>query len=204
MDDTLSDAVQATALRAARRSWASASRATSTLPFDREDLEQESLLAGWLWIQQHGYGPSYDNELGRYLHSHLRYRLVDYMRSINPIGRRHPDGTYQHGGKSPLSLDADIGGRQGYTTFGDLLPDPAADDHFTKIEDREDIERAFRDWDGPPRHAEVAWLYAQGHRIKDIAEAYGVTESRACQIRSAFISSVAREWALPDGRADAA
>jgi RNA polymerase sigma factor (sigma-70 family) len=77
----------------------------------------------------------------------------------------------------PLSLDTSV--TEDGLSLRDVTPDPAAPEPATRAELAELLD-AFALL--PRREREMLGLYAGGHTLAEIAEAYGCSESRASQL----------------------
>lgn len=155
-----------------------ASRRTGS--YDREDIEQEAMLIAWRWCQDHDVTIN-----GGLLTVVVRRRLIDWLRDTTSYNRRR--------GSQPQvdSLD------ETYDDSDDprlTLADPAAESARNDVEQAFDLSLAFDSYDGPPRDAEAAQLVMQGLTLREVGALFGVTESRACQMRTKFITTTAGRW----------
>lgn len=187
--------LQRLALGIAGNVWKAVQRAHQAT-WDVDDLRQEALVAAWQWSREHPDWNATPHARSTCAQA-IRYDLVDYMRRSGS-GKRRADGSYPH--RTPRSLDEPVhvahnvaAGR--VETLADTLEDTAAQDALELVEVAADVHRAFAEHPGNPRHAAAAWLALHGVTLQDIGDHYGVTESRACQYRTAFIDATARRWA---------
>lgn len=183
----MDERVVAIARTQAARAWRTA-RYTHPTAYDLDDLRQVALLGAWEWLQAHPERESDLDDATPLLHAVCARRIVDELRSIGNRRRRGREGEWH---QQPRSLD-----ELARTTHLDLraMADTQAQDDLEAVERAHDLAQAFRDHSGSSRHAAVAWLALHGFSLADIGAHYGVTESRASQMRTTFIYDVQREW----------
>lgn len=178
--------------------------------FDIDDLRQEAALSAWLWVQQHPEWNA-DARARAVTAKVVRYDLIDYMRGRGAGSGKRDATTGEFPHKTPRSLDEPMHhpaqrfsgrGAENDTSLGDLLHDDGAQRDLERVERDHDVRRAFEQHRGNPRHSAAAWLNLNGHSLEAIGAHYGVTESRACQYRRAFIESTAERWAAAEREAE--
>lgn len=178
---------------AAASIWRSARNAHQSA-WDGDDLRQVALMAVWEWSQAH---PNWrEDEAQGIAYTVAQRRVIDWLRHVG--GRKgYASGKYAN---SPFSLDEPVSQRgtaRDDVTRLDITADDRQQDDLERVERAHDLAHAFASYRGPARNAAAAWLAANGHALADIGAHYGVTESRACQYRTAFIAAVRHEWSAP-------
>lgn len=134
---------------------------------EAEDLRQEIRVAIWQSLDRFDESKS---EFDAWASNIAKYRAIDIVRTLGDVTR-----TGRPRRVKPISL---VG--LGCSYRGDWAPwnpeDPVQD---SDTDWRDLAEAVFR----CSREVQWAWLYHSGIlNMREIAEAYGVTESRVCQI----------------------
>lgn len=146
-----------------------------------EDFKQYA--CEMLWVRQQKYNPQ-KSSIGTFLSYVMRHSVADYLRKYKG------EGVYYTGAR--LRENTEVYRHTHYDTSEETIPEVididaaeelegvlagATEDDLTLIE--------IKDWLSglTKREKEVAFLYTfYGFRLQDLAERYGVTESRICQI----------------------
>lgn len=154
--------------------------------FDVDDIEQACRIAALLLLrrveptERHPLGFS----LGTLGHV-MRWRAIDWLREVNPVDQGKSAGKVLH----TVSMEeATVGGMA--LTLESTLADPTAEDPFIDLENHDAIQWAIDNYQGPPWHIELSLLVAHGLPLHEAGDAYGVTESRACQVMGRFARGV--------------
>lgn len=159
--------------------------------FDYDDIHQEAMLAAWIRLRDE---PETPPDL---LYTITMRRVIDWMRQAGDIGRKdRVTEEYKH--STPLSLDEASEGTQ---SIAETLLDPRAEEDYIHVDEAHDLDLAFDAYRGSPRAADVAYLATQGITLAEIGAHFGVTESRACQLRNAFIADVRQAWRIGESSA---
>lgn len=162
----LTPEVIAVCRRSAASKWRSAHRLSQTV-FDFDDLFQQALIYAW---------QSEDEPLN-HLYRRLHYRLIDYMRAVNP----------KRENVRVESLD-DIE-LNPYERIGYVI-----ELGFLEIEEALTRDWIFSDDLGDPRGRTVAWLHANDVPLREIGAHLGISEGRACQVEQRWLERARRRY----------
>lgn len=146
----------------------------------REEAIQEAALAGWLASGK--WSPDGGMSHRTWTWQHMVHGIIDFLRlRLGRLGRRAEwEASLRH-----LDGPAFPGS---FTTLADRL---AAPDEVVQIEQKIDLVRLIDDAGLTEQEREIVAAFLKEETLKAAGARWGVTESRACQVRRTALKKLA-------------